>query len=89
MNHKINEITAYKFSDNFRIETVSEPISVIGCEHNKQEAEAVAKFCENKHGKKFKVVHNLPHLVQESKKFRSIPFRFEHRQEAFKELGVI
>jgi predicted amino acid dehydrogenase len=85
---EVNESNAYKFTDNFRIQTVSEPVDVIGCEHNEEEAKAIANWMAGEKGRKCVVIRNSPEAVRASKAFRKQPHRFEFRAMALKDMGV-
>lgn len=87
--NNVTEFNAYKYSDNYTIQTESEPVSVIGCEHNQQEAKAVAAYYGSYHGRKMAVVKNSRSDVEAAKKFRPQPLRYQFRDEAFKACGVI
>lgn len=84
----VNKENAYKYSDNWAVCSTGEPRNVIGCEHNLQEASALAKWLTEHHGREYDVVHNRPALVEASKAFRDKPFRFPARDEIFAEMGV-
>ena len=84
----ITAMNAYKFSDNFTIQTVAEPINVFGCEHNEQEAKALAQWIESENGIKVVVIRNNFDAVRQAKAFRPTPYRFQYRDMAFKEMGV-
>lgn len=88
MQNEVNEMNAYKFSDNFRIQTVSEPVDVIGCEHNEEEAKAVANWMAGERGRKCVVVRNSPDAVRAARAFRKSPYRFEFRHLALTDTGV-
>lgn len=85
---KVNEINAYRFSDNFTVQTVSEPVNVFGCEHNQQEAYALARWLAGTKGIKCVVVRNSPDEVRTAKQYRPQPLRFEHRETALRETGI-
>jgi len=84
----VNEINAYKFSDNFTIQTVAAPVNVIGCEHNREEAEAIAKYLTGENGYEYVVVKNSRADVAAAKAFRSQPMRYAHREEALRAMKV-
>ena len=84
----VNEVNAYKFSDNYRVED-SEGLNVYGCEHNQEEAEALAAYLSNYHGKRVVVVKNPIDAVKASKAIRpGEPYRYRDRETAFVETGL-
>lgn len=83
----VNETNAYRFSDNFAIET-EDGATCYGCEHNQQEADAVARYLANYHGRKIVVRRNGKDAVRAAKAFRSEPFQVRHRDMILKEMGV-
>lgn len=87
---QVSEFNAYRFSDNYQIVRTSDQ-EFMGCEHNKQEAEAIAKYLSGRGPHFYSVICNSKDAVRAAKGFRKEPVRVkEHvRQEAFKELKVI
>lgn len=86
---EVNEMTAYKYSDNYRIES-SDGLNVFGCEHNQQEAKAIAAYLSGERGIKAVIVKNSRSDVEAAKNLRAgrEPIRYQFRDEAFKATGV-
>jgi len=84
----VTELTAYKYSDNYRVESESEPVNVFGCEHNQAEADALARYLSSTKGIKVRVVKNGRAEVAEAKKYRPTPMRCPLRDEAFEAMGI-
>jgi hypothetical protein len=80
--------TAYKFADNFSIWS-EDGLMFYGCEHNQQEAEAVAKWIYNNRGRKTIVRKNRPDQVEKARAIRGgdVP-RYQLREEALVAMGV-
>lgn len=85
---KVNEINAYAFSDNFTIQTISEPVNVFGCEHNEEEAKALARYLDTTQPRRVVVVKNSRADVAAAKAFRTSPFLYKFRDEAFRAMGI-
>lgn len=83
---------AYQFADNFSIwrDDNGSLVMHYGCEHNQQEADAIAKWIGFNKGVKTIVVKNRPDQVEKAKALRAgreIP-RYQLREEALREMGV-
>lgn len=90
MSEMICEENAYRFNDHFRIErddgcggTV-----FVGTEHNKTEADAIAKYLFNYHGQRHIVIRNSLDEVRQAKAIRRDTVRVRRREEILKEMGV-
>lgn len=86
----VNEWNAHRFSDNYAIVRECDGLHVYGCEHNQEEAEAVAKWITGNTGTKAIVVKNGPDAVREAKAIRGDrgPLRCPAREEALVDMGV-
>jgi hypothetical protein len=83
---------AYQFADNYSIwrDDSGPMVHHYGCEHNQQEAEAIAKWIYFNKGDKTLVVKNRPDQVEKAKALRlgrEVP-RYQLREEALREMGV-
>lgn len=83
----VNELNAYKYSDNYRIET-EDGLIVYGCEHNKEEADAIARYLANHHARRVVVRHNSKDSVRAAKKVRREPLRVQNREMILRDMGV-
>lgn len=84
----IHRDNAYRYSDNYTIVAVEGP-NVFGCEHNHEEAEAIAKWISYNRGHATKVIKNSPDQVRASKAIRpGDPYRYQLREEALTDMGV-
>lgn len=86
---EITPDNAYRFSDVYTIQTADEPVNVLGCEHCRQEAEALANYLTSSTGRKHVAIYNRPDQVQAAKAIRqSPPPRYRFREEAFQAMGI-
>jgi Ni,Fe-hydrogenase I small subunit len=83
----VNATNAYRYSDNYSIET-ADGQTCYGCEHNSEEADAIARYLTNHHGRTIVVVRNGKDDVRAAKAFRSEPFQVKHRDLILKDMGV-
>jgi len=84
---QVNEITAASYSDTYTIYRTADEI-VVATEHNKTEADALARFLQNRNGSFHSVRRNTPDQVRAAKSLGASPMRHPLREEAFKALGV-
>lgn len=85
MTTEITAVNAYRYCDNFAIESESSG-NCYGCEHNQQEAELIAAYLTNYHGKKVIVRRNGKDQVRAAKQFRSEPYLVSHRNMILAEM---
>lgn len=83
----VNELNAYRFSDNFAIET-ADGATCYGCEHNQHEADAVARYLANHHGRNIVVRRNGKDVVRKALEFRPAPYRVQNRELILADMGV-
>ena len=84
----VNEINAASFSDNFTVIDV-DGIKFAGCEHNAQEAFAIAKWLTSQGGSRYIVETNTRKQVADSRRIRGgVVTRFEYRADALRDMGV-
>jgi hypothetical protein len=86
---KVHADNAFRFADNFAV--VSEDgIMFHGCEHNQEEADAIATWITSTTGRKTVVIKNGPDRVRDARAIRGdreIP-RYQLREEALVDMGV-
>lgn len=87
MENQIHQFNAYRYSDNFAIET-EDGATCYGCEHNQQEADAIARYLSNYHGRNVVVRRNSKDDVRAAKQFRNEPSRVPQRELILKDMGV-
>ena len=85
-NTTITEANAYRFNDNFAIESADGHF--LGVEHNEQEARAIAQWASDYHGHEYIAFRNSIDSVRKAKSIRPNPVRFQRREEVLKEMGV-
>lgn len=84
----ITQANAYRFSDNFTIQT-ADGCTFYGCEHNQQEADAIARYLSNYHGRKVVVVRNGQDAVRAAKEIRGNQVsQVKNRELILKDIGV-
>lgn len=82
----VNEITAFGFSDNYRIEREG---IVVAVEHNQTEANALCAFLNGRNGGGYSVSRNSREQVREGRKLCPTPHRHPLRDEAFEAMGIV
>ena len=82
----VNEFNAYAYSDNYAVLNASG--DCVGCEHNKEEADALARYLSEYHGKTYTVRANGHDAVRSAKRFRKEPLRFKDREYVFRKVGL-
>lgn len=88
MSTTVNPTNAYMFADNFAIVRKETGI-VYGCEHNKQEADAIASYLANYHGANVAVIKNNIDCVREARKLRNnAPYYVKNRDIVLRDMGV-
>lgn len=86
---KINAVTAYAYSDRYSILGPSPMDECVGCEHNQEEADALVAWLNNQRGGGYRVRRNTLDEVRAARVlFHPKPFRYPHREEAFREIGI-
>lgn len=83
----ITAMTAYRYCDNYAIET-ADGSTCYGCEHNQQEADAIARYLESYHGRHIVVRKNSKDEVRLAQSLRPTPYRVQNRHLILKEMGV-
>lgn len=84
----VNESNAYKYADNYAIvkESTGE---CVGCEHNEQEAKAIAAYLTSYHGYRFSVFRNSKDNVRAAKLIRNGQrYQVRDREMILKDMGV-
>jgi hypothetical protein len=85
------EVTAansYRFADNFAV-VRTESGNVVCCEHNEQEAKAIAQYLCGYHGNAYHVIRNGKDAVRAAKEVRkNAPLHIKNRQLILEEMGV-
>ena len=84
---RINEMNSHRFADNYAIVKKSTD-QCVGCEHNQQEAKAIATYLANYHGQEYVVVRNSKDDVRDAKAIRKEPFQVRNRDMILKDMGV-
>jgi hypothetical protein len=91
MTIQASEITlanAYMYSDNFQIVCKSTGICV-GCEHNRSEANVIAKWMTDYHCKQYMVIANRVDLVKAAQEIRGGDvFQVKRRDSILQEMGA-
>lgn len=85
---EVNEMNAYRFSDNWQI-VKENTDDCVGCEHNQTEAKAIAAYLSNYHGNKYTVRHNRIDLVRRALELRDGDvFRLKNREMILESMRV-
>jgi hypothetical protein len=84
---EINEMNAYRYGDNFAI-VRSADNSFAGCEHNQQEADAIAKYLTGYTGSFYSVVRNSKDDIRKAKAIRRDVVRVQNREMILEQMGV-
>lgn len=86
-DEQVNEFNAYAFSDNYTVLHPEGVDQVAGCEHNEEEARALAAYLSNYHGQTYVIRRNTPDQVRAAVAIRgNNPLRNKCRETAIKEL---
>lgn len=82
----VTSSNSYRFADNFAIVRGE---NCYGCEHNEEEAKAIAAYLSNYHGAIVSVVRNGKDQVREAKALRNgAPFHVKNRDMILRDAGV-
>lgn len=86
---QVTASNAYRFSDNFAIVATDETGTFYGCEHNHEEADAIARYLSNRSGRKIAVVRNGVDQVRAAREIRGNDVvRVKHRDMILKDMGI-
>lgn len=84
---EITAMNAYRHSDNYAIDT-ADLLTCYGCEHNEEEANAIASYLASYHGRMVIVRHVRQDLVRKALEFCGEPVRVKNREMILKDMGV-